>query len=164
MEFLSQSSMQVSEPEIHMEEEEYEGMCRRHHNYFSNKGLTPDEEEVWLLIRVIRDPEHPYTLAQLRVVSPKLVHYNDVSNILVVQFRPTIPKCSLSRLIGLCIHERVIKNFVLRNSCKLVVRVVEGSHEQADDINKQLADKERIAAALENEEVLRLVRQCITDN
>ena len=33
-------------------------------------GLNDDEEEIWLLVRNIRDPEYPYTLGQLRVVSP----------------------------------------------------------------------------------------------
>ena len=116
-----------------------------------------------MLIRIIRDPEHPYTLSQLRVVSPKLVKFLSASSTLLVQFKPTVPTCSLTSLIGLCIRERILQNFVVDPAWKLLVISVEGSHEKSEEINKQLCDKERVAAAMENENVVLLIRNCIED-
>lgn len=36
-----------------------------------------------------------------------------------------------------------------------------GTHDSEDEINKQLADKERVAAALENPALLKLVNNCL---
>ncbi len=126
-------------------------------------GLSEEEEEVWLLVRVIRDPEHPFTLSQLRVVSPSLVKYERAVNTFVVQFKPTIPNCSLSSIIGLSIRVRILCNYVLDPPFKLVVRVADRSHDDYELINKQLLDKERIAGALEKSEVARIIRNCIQD-
>lgn len=43
-----------------------------------------------------------------------------------------------------------------------MVRITPGSHASADAINKQLADKERVAAALENPGLMQAVNQCLT--
>ena len=42
------------------------------------------------------------------------------------------------------------------------VCVEPGSHAQEGAVNKQLADKERVAAALENGHLLNVVNQCLT--
>lgn len=126
-------------------------------------GLSSEEEDIWLLIRTIRDPEHPYTLAQLRVVSPKFVKYEISLNTIIIQFEPTIPNCSLSSVIGLCIREKILRNYYSDPPYRLVVKLVEGSHENYESINKQLIDKERVAAALENPDVSRILRNCIDD-
>ena len=44
---------------------------------------------------------------------------------------------------------------------KVDVRITPGSHDTEQAINKQLADKERVAAALENPQLLNMVNQCI---
>ena len=44
---------------------------------------------------------------------------------------------------------------------KIDIRVTPGTHNSEADINKQLADKERVAAAMENSRLLTLVNQCI---
>ncbi len=38
-----------------------------------------------------------------------------------------------------------------------------GSHASEEAVNKQLADKERVAAALENSHLLQVVNQCLVD-
>ena len=126
-------------------------------------GLSSDEEDIWLLIRLIRDPEHPFTLGQLRVVSPRFVKFQSSLNTIVIQFKPTIPNCSLSSIIGLCIREKIRRYFVTQNPSRLVVQLVENSHEDYHAINKQLSDKERIAAALDNPEVSRVINNCVED-
>ena len=47
---------------------------------------------------------------------------------------------------------------------KVKVLISPGSHATEDAINKQLADKERVAAALENNYLLEVVNQCLATN
>jgi metal-sulfur cluster biosynthetic enzyme len=105
------------------------------------------------LIRDIEDPEHPYSLEQLSVVKPELIS-GSVEGI-EIEFVPTVPTCSLSTLIGLLIRIQLMRN--LPRNIKTSIRVQAGSHMQEKEINKQLADKERVAAALENPVLLDLV-------
>jgi hypothetical protein len=42
------------------------------------------------------------------------------------------------------------------------VQITEGGHASEDQVNKQLNDKERVAAALENPHLLRMVNQCLS--
>lgn len=39
------------------------------------------------------------------------------------------------------------------------MKIKEGTHNTADQLNKQLADKERVAASLENEQIMALLRR-----
>lgn len=43
----------------------------------------------------------------------------------------------------------------------IIVQITEGGHASEDQVNKQLNDKERVAAALENPHLLRMVGQCL---
>ncbi|KAK7919053.1 hypothetical protein WMY93_010337 [Mugilogobius chulae] len=42
------------------------------------------------------------------------------------------------------------------------VHITPGTHASEDAVNKQLADKERVAAALENSSLLEVVNQCLS--
>jgi hypothetical protein len=44
---------------------------------------------------------------------------------------------------------------------KIDVEIFPGTHASRDAVNKQLADKERVAAALENGHLLDVVNQCL---
>ena len=43
------------------------------------------------------------------------------------------------------------------------VRITPGSHASEEAVNKQLNDKERVAAALENSNLLKVVNQCLIE-
>jgi len=43
------------------------------------------------------------------------------------------------------------------------VSIAPGTHASEAAVNKQLADKERVAAALENSHLLEVVNQCLTE-
>lgn len=118
-----------------------------------------DNLEIFELIRHIRDPEHPFTLEELRVVEPNHIYVDEKKKIVSVKFTPTVPHCSLTSLIGLCIYlelQRCLPPFF-----KIDVSVARGSHIQEKEVNQQLGDKERVAAALENPSLLKMVEQCI---
>jgi hypothetical protein len=45
----------------------------------------------------------------------------------------------------------------------VTVRINPGTHASESAVNKQLADKERVIAALENKNLLGVVNRCIAD-
>ena len=78
---------------------------------------------------------------------------------LIVQFTPTIPHCSMATLIGLSIRVKLMRSLPQR--FKINVKVTPGTHSTENEINKQLNDKERVAAALENSGLTSAVNRCI---
>jgi len=125
--------------------------------------------EVYDVIKDIKDPEKPETLEELEVVRENGVFVSYLEGVIsgdallhiLVEFTPTVPHCSLATLIGLCIRVK-IQNYFGRKH-KLDIRVAHGTHNTEADINKQINDKERVAAAMENESLKSLVDQCIKD-
>ncbi|KAB8230142.1 hypothetical protein ETB97_010155 [Aspergillus alliaceus] len=115
-----------------------------------------DEQEIYDLVSSISDPEHPISLGALAVVSlPDIsiaptLPYVPASPLrtVTVLITPTITHCSLATVIGLGVRVRLEQS--LPSRFRVDVRIKEGTHSTADEVNKQLADKERVAAALEN--------------
>jgi metal-sulfur cluster biosynthetic enzyme len=111
-------------------------------------------------IRDIKDPEHPYSLEQLNVVTEDSIELNDERNYVRVTFTPTVEHCSMATVIGLCIRVKLIRSLPPRY--KVDIRVAPGSHSTEAAVNKQLNDKERVAAALENPNLLDMVEECLS--
>jgi hypothetical protein len=65
----------------------------------------------------------------------------------------------MATLIGLCIRVKLLRSLPPR--FKVTVRVTPGTHASEAAVNKQLNDKERVAAALENGHLLDVVNKCI---
>ncbi|VDH91653.1 cytosolic iron-sulfur assembly component 2B-like [Mytilus galloprovincialis] len=120
-----------------------------------------DTREVFDLIRVINDPEHPLTLEELNVVEQSKVIVDDDANKVTIEFTPTIPHCSMATLIGLSIRVKLLRSLPPR--FKVDVSITPGAHASEEAVNKQLADKERVAAALENSHLIEVVNQCLDD-
>jgi metal-sulfur cluster biosynthetic enzyme len=120
-----------------------------------------DEQEVYDLISTISDPEHPLSLGSLGVVK-----LDDISiipptsprsriNTVTVLLTPTTSACSLTTVIGLGVKVRLLQALPARFRCD--VRIKEGTSQTADEVNKQLGDKERVAAAMENRNLINVV-------
>lgn len=124
-----------------------------------------DEQEIFDLISTISDPEHPLTLAQLAVVNLNDITINaaptksQISEI-VIKITPTITHCSLATLIGLGIRVRLERSLPARFRYKILIK--EGTHQLESQVNKQLNDKERVAAACENEQLLSVISQMLS--
>jgi metal-sulfur cluster biosynthetic enzyme len=118
-----------------------------------------DSREVFDLIRNINDPEHPLTLEELHVLEESRVEVDNNKNSIRILFTPTIPHCSMATLIGLSIRVKLLRSLPPR--FKISVQITPGTHSSENAINKQLADKERISASLENSTLLEVVNQCI---
>ncbi|KAM9315392.1 cytosolic iron-sulfur assembly component 2B [Gastrophryne carolinensis] len=119
-----------------------------------------DGREIFDLIRSINDPEHPLSLEELNVVEEIRVKVNDDASTVAVEFTPTIPHCSMATLIGLSIKVKLLRS--LPERFKVDVHITPGTHASEHAVNKQLADKERVAAALENSHLLEVVNQCLS--
>ena len=76
-----------------------------------------------------------------------------------MEFTPTVEHCSMATLIGLCIRVKLLRT--LPSRFKLDIALAPGSHASEDAVNKQLNDKERVAAALENPSLLAMVDRCL---
>ncbi|XP_067938450.1 cytosolic iron-sulfur assembly component 2B-like [Watersipora subatra] len=120
-----------------------------------------DSREIFDILRTINDPEHPLTLEELNVIENSHVEVDDKNNYVSIHFTPTIPHCSMATLIGLSIRVKLIRSLPRR--FKVDVKITPGSHSSEDAVNKQLNDKERIAAALENSQLLKAVNQCLSE-
>ncbi|XP_070149061.1 MIP18 family protein galla-2 [Polyergus mexicanus] len=118
-----------------------------------------DAREIFDIIRNINDPEHPLTLEELNVVEQSLIEVDDKRNRVDVKFTPTIPHCSMATLIGLSIRVQLLRALPAR--FKVSVEISPGTHVSEEAVNKQLADKERVAAALENSMLLEVINQCL---
>lgn len=124
-----------------------------------------DSHEIYDLIRSITDPEHPLTLEQLAVVNAShiTVSHGDLSTNklphVLLEFTPTIPHCSMATLIGLSLRVRLLR--ALPDRFKVDIRVRPGTHQSENAVNKQLNDKERVAAALENSHLFNVVQGCL---
>ncbi|OAA62263.1 hypothetical protein ISF_05272 [Cordyceps fumosorosea ARSEF 2679] len=122
-----------------------------------------DEQEIYDLISTITDPEHPVSLGQLSVINLADIHltppppsFSSAASAaapplvdVFVEITPTITHCSLATILGLAVRVRLER--ALPPNYRVDVRCKESTHVQDDQVNKQLADKERVAAALEND-------------
>jgi metal-sulfur cluster biosynthetic enzyme len=137
-------------------------------------------DEIFELIRTIQDPEHPLTLEQLGVVIRSQIIIEEkkrakegnqqhptkttttTTTTCLIRFTPTVPHCSMATLIGLCIRVKLLRSFP--RHYKTIVMIEPGTHSTEHAINQQLADKERVCAALENQHLLGVVNKCIQAN
>ena len=118
-----------------------------------------DSLEIFDLIRDIKDPEHPNTLEQLNVAQRQLITVDDERGLVSLTFTPTIPHCSMATLIGLSIRVKLLRSLPPR--FKVDVAITPGTHASEHAVNKQLNDKERVAAALENDNLRGVVDKCL---
>ncbi|KAJ1530593.1 hypothetical protein ONE63_005475 [Megalurothrips usitatus] len=125
------------------------------------------QELIYDYIRSIKDPEKPATLEDLHVVYEEGVKVKGVTpgnvKMVEIEFNPTVPHCSLATLIGLCIRVQLERTVALSNPFKLDIYIKKGAHNTEDEINKQINDKERIAAAMENPNLRKIVEECIQE-
>lgn len=140
-------------PDVHRRGEEHE-IVR------SSGEIVVTQESVFQLIRHIKDPEHDYTLEELKVVDKQRIRVRrlgsaeagESAEIVEVEVVPTIPHCSMVGMIGLAVLHQLSTHL----SSKYVVRVVvkEDAHTLGAEMTKQLADIERTASALENPAIM----------
>ncbi|GMH48561.1 hypothetical protein TrRE_jg12083 [Triparma retinervis] len=65
----------------------------------------------------------------------------------------------MATLIGLCITTKLSRSLPLSVPCS--VSVTKGTHSNDAQVSKQLCDKDRVKAALENGHLKKVVEECI---
>ena len=122
--------------------------------------------ETYDIIRTIQDPEKSLTLEDLHIVAEELVTVKKLKNgttfHIYIEFVPTVPHCSLASLIGLCIRTKLEENLIC--NYKLDISIKEDTHNDGPEITKQINDKERTAAAMENPDLVQIVQECIQES
>jgi metal-sulfur cluster biosynthetic enzyme len=79
-----------------------------------------------------------------------------------VLYTPTIPHCSMAQMIGLMLKVKLLRS--VSGRYRIDVKVTPETHVSELDINKQLRDKERVAAALENPSIMRVIKKGIVNS
>lgn len=113
------------------------------------------------------DPEHPISLGQLSIVNLPDIHITPSPSLGVpgpntivrvfVEITPTVNHCSLATVLGLGVRVRLEQ--ALPPNYRVDVVCKENTHGQDDQVNKQLRDKERVAAALENNDLKNVLKK-----
>ncbi|KAI5165836.1 hypothetical protein NEIG_01889 [Nematocida sp. ERTm5] len=124
---------------------------------WKDEEIVVNKMSIFQIIRNIRDPEHSYTLEDLKVVSIDriFIEKTPAGEFVRVVVIPTIPHCSMVGLIGLSILYKLFNTL----SSKYIVRVEvqEDSHTLANDVTKQLSDIERTYAAFLNPNIIEAI-------
>ena len=120
-----------------------------------------DIYEVFEIIRDINDPEYPYNLEALNIISLEDIIVDNNNRIITVYFTPTIETCSFSSLIGLSIKKK-LKNFI-SPKYHINVLIKEAKSEYNKNLNKQINDKERIESSSLNENISKIYDKITID-
>ncbi|OIS98365.1 protein ae7-like 1 [Nicotiana attenuata] len=91
-----------------------------------------DFENLIHFVRDIRDPEHPYSLEQLSVLSEESITVDEKLGRILITFTPTIQHCSMANVIGLCLREKLKNCFPPH--FKVDIKVAPGSHADEDAV------------------------------
>jgi len=126
------------------------------------------QDIIYDIIRTIKDPEKEENLEELNVVQESLVSVTALERsadkfLVTLEFVPTVPHCSLATLIGLCLRTKLNRELP-PGRFKIDIKVKEGTHSTSAEITKQINDKERVAAALENPNLVKVVEECIKES
>ena len=138
------------------------------------------KELIYEFIRNIKDPEKDCTIEELELIDEESIsiyeNINSSFSTILIEWKPTTPTCSLAVNIGLCIRYKLAKEIenlakILKNSnqklnqnsfkYKIEIKLIKGSHLKENDVNKQLNDKERYCAAVENPIILKYIQNLI---
>ncbi|ONI01664.1 hypothetical protein PRUPE_6G151700 [Prunus persica] len=73
-----------------------------------------DQQEIFDHIRDIKDPEHPYSLEELKVITEDAIEVDDSRGYIRVTFTPTVEHCSMATVIGLCLRVKLLRSLPSR--------------------------------------------------
>ncbi|XP_016577547.1 protein AE7 isoform X1 [Capsicum annuum] len=74
-----------------------------------NAAEIIDQLEIFDYLRDIKDPEHPYSLEDLKVLTEDSIEVDDEQSYIRVTFTPTVEHCSMATLIGLCLRVKLMR-------------------------------------------------------
>ncbi|CAK74980.1 unnamed protein product (macronuclear) [Paramecium tetraurelia] len=116
-------------------------------------------DDIYYIIYNIRDPEIPQTLGQLEVIQKEFI--NVEGSRITIYWKPTVKHCSFALQIALSIRVKLSQELLNYKSYKIHIIVKDNLHNQKSQIDKQVNDKERYLAAMENEYLMNFINQLI---
>ena len=118
-----------------------------------------DIYEIFDLIRIINDPEHPFNLEELNIISLDDIIVDNLNRTIKIFFTPTIENCIFANSIGLSIKKKLL-NFI-SPKYNIIVLIKEPKNENDKIINKKLNDKERLETSNLNKDLVDLCSYAI---
>ena len=76
---------------------------------------------------------------------------------------PTTPSCGFALNIALCIKTKLERELSCKQFAKIDIYVQEGKHDTKEAIDRQVNDKERVQAAMENVDVAGAIEDLIKE-
>ncbi|KAM3142574.1 hypothetical protein pb186bvf_005233 [Paramecium bursaria] len=116
-------------------------------------------ENIYYIIYNIRDPEFPNTLEELDVVRKEFIHVDQ--NKITIYWKPTVNHCAFAFQIALSIRTKLSRELLNYKDYKISILVYGDTHKQKYEIDKQVNDKERFLAALENEYLMDFINKLL---
>ena len=89
-----------------------------------------------------------------------------------IVWAPTNPECKCALTIALCMRSKLFKKLTIQNAkvdilskrlLAITSLVHEGKHSIKDQIDRQVNDKERVLAAMENEQIVAVITDLIEE-
>jgi|EP00802_Teleaulax_amphioxeia_P004232 hypothetical protein len=122
----------------------------------------------------IIDPEFPIILVKLKVIKIEFIqiftYIPSQKLVYSISFFPTYGKCKLAPLLGINLFSSYFKRSTLKKLFKLTtknwfihfkVKLANKDHKIGENITKQLNDKERLSAAIENKFIRLSILNCV---
>jgi metal-sulfur cluster biosynthetic enzyme len=144
--------------------------CKKIRNKF--KKWLPLSIQIFYYLKNILDPEFPNKIYSLGIISFEIIFVKIFLYIKCAFFGilliPTIKYCGMSPLIALCVENKLNKKKLAKKlnkifpsdwNWKFTVEIPFYAHLKAINISKQLNDKERKSAALENLGIRRIIKK-----
>ncbi|KAI8003674.1 Protein AE7 [Camellia lanceoleosa] len=76
-------------------------------------SVVEEDLETAAELRDIKDPEHPYSLEELKVITEDAIEVDNKHNCVRVTFTPTVEHCSMTTVIGLCLRVKLMRSLPL---------------------------------------------------
>lgn len=137
------------------------------------KNWIPLSIQIFYYLKDILDPEYPNKIYTFGIVSfegifIEILYFCQIITIdhLLI---PTIKICSMSPLMGISIQNKIYQKNLIKRLHQLIpktwnwrfsIEIPNYSHLKSLNISKQLNDKERISAALENFGIRKVIEEC----
>jgi len=135
-------------------------------SFVKKKEMTNKElaEKIFNIIRCVRDLDHPYTIQLLDVIDPKDIKIRDIKKrkFVTVYWTPYGMNHSTIARMGLAFLMKLEKELPDFKRMKFEIKIKDDHIKSKDAINKQLNDKERVAAARENKPLVSLIESIIS--
>ena len=100
-----------------------------------------DKSEVLAVLQKVNDPEHPISVVDMDIVTEDDIKID--SDMVEVEFTPTVPFCPMGGAIGVIIKYAIEKELGVTAQ----VRVKAGKHVQEKALNETLGDPDRYEEA-----------------